>query len=90
MAKLTIRDLPDEVHRALLLRATQQGRSLEAEVCRILVDATHPTGRRGLRSLLVEASRAAPLSDDEVAALEMVQDRRPASSVFSCRPVPKP
>lgn len=32
MATLTVRKLPDEVHRALKQRARQHGRSMEAEV----------------------------------------------------------
>jgi plasmid stability protein len=39
MAMLTMRNLPDEVHRALRLRAARHGRSTEAEVRAILVDA---------------------------------------------------
>lgn len=36
MAVLTIRNLPDEVHRAIRIRAAQHGRSTEAEVRDIL------------------------------------------------------
>lgn len=36
MAMLTVRNLPDEVHRALRVRAAQNGRSMEAEVRQIL------------------------------------------------------
>ena len=32
MAMLTARNVPDEVHRALRVRAAQHGRSMEAEV----------------------------------------------------------
>ncbi|MFN7352325.1 MAG: FitA-like ribbon-helix-helix domain-containing protein, partial [Burkholderiales bacterium] len=32
MAMLTVRNLPDDVHRALRVRAAQHGRSTEAEV----------------------------------------------------------
>lgn len=39
MANLNIRNLPDEVHRALRQRAARAGRSMEAEVRAILVQA---------------------------------------------------
>lgn len=49
MAILTVRNVPDEVHRALRLRAAEHGRSTEAEVREILESAVkseaHPHGR---------------------------------------------
>ena len=36
MAILTVRNVPDDVHRALRVRAAQHGRSTEAEVREIL------------------------------------------------------
>jgi plasmid stability protein len=42
MAVLTARNLPDEVHRALRLRAADHGRSTEAEVGVILEEAVRP------------------------------------------------
>jgi len=39
MAAMTIRNLPDEIHRALKLRAAEHGRSAEAEVRLILEQA---------------------------------------------------
>ncbi len=43
MAMLTVRNLPDEVHRALRVRAAQRGHSMEAEVREILAGAVKPT-----------------------------------------------
>jgi plasmid stability protein len=40
MATLTIRNVPDETHRLLRLRAARSGRSVEAEVRSILAAAT--------------------------------------------------
>lgn len=40
MATLTIRNLPDETHRLLRLRAARAGHSVEAEVRAILATAT--------------------------------------------------
>lgn len=42
MSALTVRNLPDETHRALKLRAAQHGRSTEAEVRHILENAVRP------------------------------------------------
>ena len=42
MAAVTIRSLPDATHRALKLRAAQNGRSTEAEIRAILEGAVQP------------------------------------------------
>ena len=42
MSAVTIRNLTDELHRALKLRAAQHGRSTEAEIRQILADAVQP------------------------------------------------
>ena len=45
MPSLTVRNLPDETHRALRVRAAQHGRSAEAEVRAILEEAVRPAER---------------------------------------------
>lgn len=45
MAVLIMLDLPDEVYRALRVRAAQHGHSIEAEVCEILTKAVKPQER---------------------------------------------
>jgi antitoxin FitA len=45
MATLTVRQLPDAIHRALKLRAKRHGRSTEAEVRAILTESV--TNRKG-------------------------------------------
>ena len=45
MPSLTVRNLPEETHRALRLRAAQHGRSTEAEVRAILEFTVMPPGR---------------------------------------------
>lgn len=45
MANVTIRNLPDAVHRALKIRAAQHGRSTEAEIRQILESAAMPADR---------------------------------------------
>jgi antitoxin FitA len=77
MAMLTVRNLPDEVHRALRVRAATNGRSTEAEVRAILEQAVRPSGRVELGSLLAEIGRDAALSEADISALTG-RDRSPA------------
>jgi len=81
MAMLTIRNIPDEIHRALRVRAARRGHSMEAEVREILESALAPEGRVKLGSLLKEIGRQAKLSDEEFAVFEGVRDRTPARPV---------
>ena len=81
MAMLTVRNLPDEVHRALRVRAATHGRSTEAEVRAILENAVKPEGRMKLGSLLAEIGRRASLSDDEAAVFEKMREKTPARPV---------
>ncbi len=69
MAILTVRNLPDEVHRALRLRAAQHGRSTEAEVRALLEEAVKPQGRLKLGSLLADIGRKVKLTNEEVARI---------------------
>lgn len=66
MAVLTVRNLPDEVHRALRVRAAEHGRSTEAEVRTILEDTIKPQARLKLGSLLADIGRQANLTDEIV------------------------
>lgn len=50
MATLTVRDLDDQVKRALRVRAARNGRSMEAEVRAILQDAVRAPASTGLAS----------------------------------------
>ena len=81
MATLTVRNVPDAVHRALQVRAAHHGRSADAEVRAILEEALVPEDRVKLGSLLVNIGRRARLTDDEVAGIENVRDRIPAKPV---------
>jgi antitoxin FitA len=78
MAMLTVRNLPDEVHRALRLRAAQHGCSTEAEVRKILLEAVQPSGRMHMGDALWDAARRAGVSDADVEALLQTRDRSPA------------
>ncbi|PWU05399.1 MAG: plasmid stability protein [Verrucomicrobia bacterium] len=57
MASVTVRNLPDETHRALRVRAAMHGLSTEAEIREILENAVRPEGRIKLGSLLAEIGR---------------------------------
>ena len=81
MAMLTVRNLSDEVHRALRVRAAMHGRSTEAEVRIILESAVKPQGRMKLGSLLADIGHRAMLSDDEFAVLEQMREKTPAQPV---------
>ncbi|MBF6227532.1 FitA-like ribbon-helix-helix domain-containing protein [Nocardia abscessus] len=76
MARLTVRDLPDEVREALRVRAAQHGRSTEAEVRAILIEAVNPAAQVALGTFLAEIGREVELTDDEFDALT-ARDRRP-------------
>ncbi|MEO6079059.1 MAG: Arc family DNA-binding protein [Steroidobacteraceae bacterium] len=45
MATVTVRNLPEEIHRALRIQAARQGRSMEAEIREILAQSTRREGR---------------------------------------------
>ena len=68
MPVLTVRNLPDEVHRGLRIRAAHRGRSTEAEVRAILEDAVRPEGRVKLGSLLTAVGHRVALTEKEFAA----------------------
>ena len=57
MASVTVRNLPDETHRALRVRAATHGRSTEAEIRAILENAVRPEGRIKLGTLLADIGR---------------------------------
>ena len=80
MASITVRNLPDEVHRALRVRAALHGRSTEAEVRAILEEAAKPAGRIQLGSLLADVGRRAKLADEDQAVFEQ-RDKTPAEPV---------
>jgi len=81
MAMLTVRNISDEVHRALRMRAAQRGHSMEAEVREILESAVSPEGRVKLGSLLADIGRRAKLTDEEFAVFEQVRNKAPARPV---------
>lgn len=66
MSAITVRNVPDTVHRALRVRAAMHGRSTEAEIRAILENAVRPEGRVKLGSLLAEIASEAGGVDLEI------------------------
>ncbi len=78
MAMLTVRNLPDEIHRALRVRAAQHGRSTEAEVREILAEAVKPESRLRLGEALAALGREIGLSNADFEVFDQVRDKTPA------------
>jgi antitoxin FitA len=81
MPSITVRNVPDEVHRALRVKAAQHGRSAEAEIREILENAVQPEGRVKLGSLLAKIGRKVNLTDEEFSIFEQNRDKTPAKPV---------
>jgi antitoxin FitA len=78
MAMLTIRNLPDEVHRALRVMAAQHGHSTEAEVREILAIAVKPEARVRLGEALAALGRKIGLTNEDLEVLNQARDKTPA------------
>jgi plasmid stability protein len=78
MPAVTIRNLSDEAHRALKVRAAQHNRSAEAEMRAILEAAVRPESRLRLGTALAEMSRKIGLSNADVEALNEARDTKAA------------
>ena len=77
MPAVTIRNLPEDVHRALKVRAAGHNRSAEAEIREILKDAVMPKERIRMGSHLAAIARAHGLHEDDAALFE--RPKRPAT-----------
>jgi plasmid stability protein len=83
MANVNVRNLPDEVHRAIRIQAAHHGRSTEAEIRDILERAAKPEGRVKLGSFLAAIAReAGGLTDEEHALFESVRITAEARAVI--------
>lgn len=79
MASITVRNIPEEVHRAIRVRAAMHGHSTEAEVRRILEHAAKPEGRIKLGSMLTSIAReAGGLTAAEAEGINQQRDKTPA------------
>ena len=77
MANLTVRNLSDETHRALRLRAARHGRSTEAEVRIILEETVLPPGRLKIGSEIHRIAREIGGMDDFEIARERSEIKGP-------------
>jgi len=82
MPAVTIRNLPDEIHRALKVRAAHHGRSTEAEIRDILASAVKPDTRVRLGDALAALGREVGLTDEDFAVFEEVRDKAPAEPMI--------
>lgn len=78
MAILTVRNLPDDVHRALRVRAAQHGRSTEAEVREILAIAVKPETRVRLGEALAALGRKIGLTNEDFEVFHQERGKMPA------------
>ena len=78
MTAVTIRNLSEEAHRALKVRAAQHNRSTEAEMRAILEAAVRPDNRPHLGSALAAMSQKIGVTNADVEALNGRGDRTPA------------
>ncbi|MCB1658212.1 MAG: plasmid stabilization protein [Pseudomonadales bacterium] len=78
MAMLTVRNLPDDVHRALRVQAALHGRSTEAEVREILAHAVKPETRVRMGDALAALSRQVGLTNEDFDVFQQVSDQSPA------------
>jgi len=71
VVNVTVRNLSDEVYRAVQIQAVQHGRSTEAEIRDILGPAARPDGRVKIGSYLASIGRElGGLTDEEHALFE--------------------
>jgi antitoxin FitA len=75
MAMLTVRNLPEEIHRALRVRAAQRGHSTEAEVREILANAVKPESRLLVGDALAGLGRKIGLTNEDVSQLDRVMKK---------------
>ncbi|MBM4208516.1 MAG: plasmid stabilization protein [Gammaproteobacteria bacterium] len=82
MAMLTVRNLPDDVHRALRVQAALHGHSAEAEVREILTRAVKPEARVRVGDALAALGRKIGLTNEDFEVFDRVKDKTPAEPVM--------
>lgn len=78
MSMLTVRNLPDDVHHALRVRAAMHGRSTEAEVREILTIAVKPDARVRMGDALAALGSKIGLTNEDFEVFNQVRDKTPA------------
>ena len=81
MPAITVRNLPSETHRALKVRAAQNGRSTEAEIRAILEAAVRPPDRIRLGTALAALGRRVGLSNHDIEVTNQARDKAPAEPI---------
>ncbi|MEO1309500.1 MAG: hypothetical protein AAFV51_00850 [Pseudomonadota bacterium] len=79
MKTLTIRQVPDEVHEALRLRAAADGCSMEEEARRLLAQSLRPAAKpdfSGVRAIQARIRTRRERTGDARTAAEIVRDMR--------------
>ena len=66
MATMTIRNIPDDVYRAIRVRAALNDRSAEAEVRAVLEELVQPLNGADLAKTLHDFGRDVGLTDDDL------------------------
>lgn len=79
MPALTIRNIPEDIHRGLKALAASHGRSTEAEVRDLIAAAVKPEGRVRTGQALAAIWRPLALTDTELATIERARDTTPAT-----------
>ncbi|MDR1730853.1 MAG: Arc family DNA-binding protein [Synergistaceae bacterium] len=78
MPVLTVRNVPDEVHRALRMRAAVNGRSMEAEAREILKNSLKSEQRVKMGDALAELGSRLGLSREDCMIPEQARSKMPA------------
>jgi plasmid stability protein len=78
MAILTVRNVPDDVHRALRVRAARHGRSTEAEVREILAAVVNPEKRVRMGDALSAIGSKIGLVIKDFVVFDGLRDKTPA------------
>lgn len=78
MAMLTARNLPDDDHRALRVRATKHGHCTEAEVHEILTMTVKPEARVRVDDTLAALGRKIGLTDEGLEVFDQIKDKTSA------------
>ena len=81
MAILTVRNVPDEVHRALRRRAARNGKSMESEVRDILHRALKQESGIKIGDALMAIGRRSKLTNDDLEVFEKARYGMPAEPV---------
>jgi antitoxin FitA len=81
MPSVTIRNVPDEVHRALRVRAAMHGRSAEAEIRDILESAVKPAQRIRLGDTLANLGQQLGLTNEDFSVFEQECDKPAAEPI---------